>query len=159
MMMYNTFRLLIGVPDHSNESCREEQNFPVLIPYSTLFVYRASRLKRAPCLIFWIPAIVINVISYNVWFLPIFPLTLFSPLVEEKSLCISTSRARCISLPHRYDLQTALCEIVPLYTICIISIKTVHAIHCIYLTAIFIKLNSTLFTVHLDQENSFLDLL
>ena len=34
---------------------------PVLIPYST-FVYRASRLKRAPCLIFFNPCIVINVI-------------------------------------------------------------------------------------------------
>ena len=56
---------------------------PVLIPYST-FAYRASRLKRAPCLIFFFfyPCIVINVISYNVWFLPISPLTLFSPLVS-----------------------------------------------------------------------------
>ena len=44
-------------------------------------------------------------------------------------------------------------------TICIISIKTVYATYCIYLTATFIKLNSTLSTVHLDQENSFLDLL
>ena len=35
-------------------------------------------------------------------------------------------------------------------TICIISIKTVYAIYCIYLTATFIKLNSTFFTVHLD---------
>ena len=25
MMMYNTFRMLIGVPNHSSESCREEQ--------------------------------------------------------------------------------------------------------------------------------------
>ena len=25
MMMYNIFRLLVGVPDHSSESCREEQ--------------------------------------------------------------------------------------------------------------------------------------
>ena len=64
---------------------------PVLSPYST-FVYRASRLKRAPCLIyiykyilfffFLNPCMVINVISYSVWFLPIFPLTLFSPLVS-----------------------------------------------------------------------------
>ena len=57
---------------------------PVLSPYST-FVYRASRLKRAPCLIYiyiFNPCIVTNVILYNVWFLPIFPLTLFSPLVS-----------------------------------------------------------------------------
>ena len=42
------------------------------------------------------------------------------------------------------------------YTICIISIKTVYAIYCIYLIATFIKLVST---VHLDQENASLDLL
>ena len=77
----------------------------------------------------------INVISYNVWFLPIFPLTLFSPLVS-------------VHQPLEGQVYKSS------YTIGIISIKTVYAIYCIYLTATFFKLNSTLFTVHLDQENS-----
>ena len=31
IQMNNTFRLLIGVPDHSSESCREEQKLKGLI--------------------------------------------------------------------------------------------------------------------------------
>ena len=54
---------------------------PVLILYST-FVYRVSRLKESSLFDFFNPCIVMDVIQFNVWFLPIFPLTLFSPLVS-----------------------------------------------------------------------------
>ena len=57
---------------------------------------------------------------------------------------------------ERFNTYFNLQEQKSSYTICIISIKTVYAIYCIYLIATFIKLVST---VHLDQENSFLDLL
>ena len=69
----------------------------------------------------------INVISYNVWFLPIFPLTLFSPLVSVYCLeRLGSQLAYASGVLSRLDilmssLLLAVSDVLSLTTIYIIS--------------------------------------